>query len=144
MILMLFSPTDTPSIYNQPQSIYVKPGQNAVFPCYYTGFPTPIVQWTVFLTGGCNTADYKNGAITIYVVRENKVFSYTLTVSPDGSLLFPQVPQTCSGSQFQCTVTNRLGKDVGGLVNLTVVNSKCCYTCKRIVFAQSRVNTMRR
>ena len=137
MILMLLSSSGIPSIDNQPQSIYVKPGQNAVFPCNYTGFPTPTVQWKVFLAGGYNTSVDKKATI-IYRDRDYNLFSLTLTVSPNGSLLFTQVPQTYSGSQFQCTVKNHLGKDVGSLVNLIVVNSKCCDTCKCIVFAHSR------
>lgn len=144
MILMFFSSTAIPSIHNQPQSIYVKPGQNALFPCNYTGFPTPTVHWSVFIANGINTTvDQKAPGGFPSLGDQNNVFYHTLTVSPDGSLLFTQVLQTFNGSQFQCTVTNSLKKDVGSLVNLIVVNSKFCYTCKHIVFARSRVNTLK-
>lgn len=113
-----------PSIHNQPQSIYVKPGQNALFPCNYTGFPTPTVHWSVFIANGINTTvDQKAPGGFPSLGDQNNVFYHTLTVSPDGSLLFTQVLQTFNGSQFQCTVTNSLKKDVGSLVNLIVVNN---------------------
>ena len=130
---MFFSSTAIPSIHNQPQSIYVKPGQNAVFPCNYTGFPTPTVRWNAFLADGSSTAvDEEKSVLLISVGDKNNFFDHTLSVYPNGSLLLTQVPQTYNGSQFQCTVINRLKKDVGGLVNLIVVNSKFCYSCKRI------------
>ncbi|XP_015769794.1 PREDICTED: kin of IRRE-like protein 3 [Acropora digitifera] len=132
-----------PFIHNQPQSIYVKPGQDAVFPCHYTGFPTPTVHWEVFLADGYSATVDEEKAVQLISVRdENNFFDHTLSVSPNGSLLFTQVAQTYNGSRFRCTVINRLKKDVGSLVNLIMVDSKFCYTCKRIVFAHSRVNTL--
>ena len=141
MILMFFSSTAVPSIHNQPQSIYVKPGQNAVFPCNYTGYPKPIVRWKVFLAGGYNSTVDEETSKALYSIDDGKDFF--LSVSPNGSLLLTPVFQTFHGSQFQCTVVNSLKKDVGSLVNLIVVNSKFCYTCKSIVFAHFRVNTLK-
>ena len=144
MILMFFSSTAIPFIHNQPQSIYVKPGQDALFPCHYTGFPTPTVHWEVFLADGYSATVDEEKAVQLFSVRdENNFFDHTLSVSPNGSLLFTQVAQTYNGSRFRCTVINRLKKDVGSLVNLIMVDSKFCYTCKRIVFAHSRVNTLK-
>lgn len=110
-----------PSIHNQPQSIYVKPGQNAVFPCNYTGYPKPIVRWKVFLAGGYNSTVDEETSKALYSIDDGKDFF--LNVSPNGSLLLNPVFQTFHGSQFQCTVVNSLKKDVGSLVNLIVVNN---------------------
>lgn len=110
-----------PSIHNQPQSIYVKPGQNAVFPCNYTGYPKPIVRWKVFLAGGYNSTVDEETSKALYSIDDGKDFF--LNVSPNGSLLLTPVFQTFHGSQFQCTVVNSLKKDVGSLVNLIVVNN---------------------
>lgn len=109
------------SIHNQPQSIYVKPGQNAAFPCNYTGYPRPIVRWNVFLADGYNTTVDEETPKELHSILDGEDFF--LSVSPNGSLLLRPVFQTFHGSQFQCTVVNSLKKDVGSLVNLIVVNN---------------------
>ena len=112
-----------------------------MFPCNYTGYPRPIVRWNVFLADGYNTTVDEETPKELYSILDGKDFF--LSVSPNGSLLLRPVFQTFHGSQFQCTVVNSLKKDVGSLVNLIVVNSKFRYTCKSIVFAHSRVNTLK-
>ncbi|XP_068735074.1 uncharacterized protein [Montipora capricornis] len=99
-----------PSIQKLPQAIYVEPQQKAVFPCIYSGFPTPTVYWTVPKDEKINVTPASSQAVVIWDVDRD--FIYSLTVNPNGSLIIPQVHGSLSGQTYQCTAINRLGMAV--------------------------------
>ena len=112
-----------PSIEHQPSTIYVIAGQTARFPCDYRGFPRPSVYWTVTLdTTAANVTERKKGVITEVV--DGKLFIREMTVTPNGSLVVPQVLTSDSEMQYQCTAINRLGAAKSD-VKLTVVRGRC-------------------
>lgn len=102
-----------PSIQKLPQTIYVEPQQKAVFPCIYSGFPTPAVYWTV--PEKINVTLLSSQTFVIWD------FIYSLTVNPNGSLIISQVHGSLSGQTYQCTAINRLGMAVV-YVTLIVAN----------------------
>ena len=126
-----------PSIQNLPQSLYVEPLQEAVFPCIYSGFPTPAVYWTVPKPEKINATLASSQSYVIF--DDDRFFTYSLTVNRNGSLIISPVHGSLSGQTYQCTAINRLGIAVVS-VTLIVTNGRCRLTSLPLVFYQTMVH----
>jgi len=116
-----------PSIQNQPSTIYVRAGGAALFPCHFTGIPTPSVYWTVIHSDlSINVTQGNPKSFGVGVGEEN--FLQHLTVYQNGSLAISRVVTSDSTGQYHCTAVNRLGV-AKGAVELKVVGGRIGFCC---------------